>query len=119
MLADIIPTDSRQYILKRPLAILLYQPILRFFVDCLDASQPLHFQFPVQALAADKDIDIPFMNLEIAPDFTASRSSSSEIQPIARRVSCTAGHDVHNLAAFQFVVQRHHACYKPLAIAHL
>src|SRR5260370_14308582 len=78
---------------------------------------PLHLQLPVKALSSNLDIDIAFINFEVAPDFTTSCSSSSKIQPVACWMSGTAGHDIHDLAAFQLVIQRHHACHKPLAIA--
>src|SRR5260370_42376614 len=77
---------------------------------------PLHLQLPVKALSSNLDIDIAFINFEVAPDFTTSCSSSSKIQPVACWMSGTAGHDIHDLAAFQLVIQRHHASHKPLAI---
>src|SRR5258708_26770452 len=97
MLPAFISTNGRQYIFKRFLAILADQPVLRFFIEYINATNSLHFQFAVQALSPDLDIYIPLMNFEVTPDFPAGRSGTRKIQPVTSWVSRPPGHTTCNL----------------------
>src|SRR5215469_3031155 len=117
MWPHIITTNGSQYVLER-FAVLLCQPDLCILVDRVDAAcRAAQFQFAVKPLASDLDIDIPLVNFQVAPYLAAGSRGTGKAQPIACGMRGTARHNVHNLAATQFVVQRHHTCDKPLAVA--
>ena len=54
------------------------------------------------------------MRLKVAANFAASGSGAGKIEPIAGWVSCTARHNIDDLATFKFIVQGHHARHQAI-----
>src|SRR5207237_10207726 len=87
------------------------------FGQHINTTSPAHSHLAVQTLSPNLNIDISFIDFEIAANFAASGSSACEIQPVARWMRCAAGQNIHNLATFELVIQRHNARPKSLTLA--
>src|SRR6266851_87782 len=105
----IVTADGCEHILKRCLAELVRQPVLVIFTQYVDITSAHDFELTVQALTSNLDIDSTLMNFQVAADFATGGSRTRKIQPVAGWMSRATGHDIHNVAASEFVVQRHHA----------
>src|SRR5947207_13105773 len=92
------------------------QPVLGVFSKHVDTTNSHHFEFTIQPLSPNLNIDIPLMYFEVTSNFTPRRSSTGKIQPIASWVSRTIGYDIDNLTTFELIVQGDHARHKPLII---
>src|SRR6266581_5004425 len=96
--------------------VLVAQPVLCFFSKHVDTTNSHHFEFTIQPLSPNLNIDIPLMYFEVTSNFTPRRCCTGKIQPIASWMRCTARYDIDNLTTFQLVVQGDHARHKPLII---
>src|SRR5439155_1256097 len=116
MLPNVITSNGCQYIFKGLFVILMAQPVLCFFSKHVDTTNSHHFEFTIQPLSPNLNIDITLMYFEVTSNFTPRRCSTGKIQPIASWMCRTARYDIDNLTAFQLVVQGNHARHKPLII---
>ena len=56
------------------------------------------------------------MGLQVATNFAASTGCTGKVEPVAGRMGRAVGNDINDFAAFQFVVQRHHAGYQAITL---
>src|SRR5262249_2331251 len=115
MRPNFVAADSCQQILECRLVKLTCQPALIFLGEDIIVASVHHFEFTLQAFAPDLNIDSAFVYFQVAANLTASGSGTSEIEPVTGRVSRTAGHDIHNIAAAQLIIQWHHARYQAIS----
>src|SRR6266480_2191852 len=116
MLPNVITSNGCQYIFKGLFVILMAQPVLCFFSQHVDTTNSHHFEFTIQALSPNLNIDISLMCFEIPSNFTLRCCSTRKIQPVASWISRTTCYDIDNFTTFQLIVQRDHARHKPLII---
>src|ERR1700694_5829773 len=116
MLADIVTSDGGEQVFKGCFGILGKQPVLRIFIDGVNATHPQNLEFAIQPFTSDLNVDVALMNFEIAAYLTTRRGGTREIEPVARRVSGAVGEDIDDITASQFVIQRHQAGHEALTI---
>src|SRR5438034_5809172 len=104
MLPNVITSNGCQYIFKGLFVVLMAQPVLCFFSKHVDTTNSHHFEFTIQPLSPNLNIDIPLMYFEVTANFTPCCCSARKIQPIASWMRCTTCYDIDNLTTFQLVV---------------
>src|SRR5438045_9543588 len=104
MLADIVTSDRGEQIFKGCFGILRKQPVLRIFIDGVNASHTEDFEFAIQPFASNLDVDVALVYFEIAAYLTARRGGTREINPVARGVGGAVGADLDDRTAIKSII---------------